>query len=67
MVTIQERNWSYFNVFEALLAELPVGDYSADVGDWASAIAALRDKYEGDYPELFADVHFVLRPHSPCV
>ena len=64
MVTINENKWTYFNVFEALLAELPPGDYSADVGKWASAIADLRDKHEGEYPELFADIHFVLRPHS---
>ena len=64
MVTEREKKWSYFNVLEALLAELPVGDYSADVGEWTNAIARLRDSHEGDYPELFADIHFVLRPRS---
>lgn len=64
MITKSEHNWTYFNVFEALVGTLPVGYYSADVGRWANAIAELRDRYEPAYPELFADIHFVRRPSA---
>lgn len=64
MVTSEGKKWAYFNVLEALLSLLPPGDYPADVGIWADAIAALREKYEDEVPELFSDIHFVLRPKS---
>ena len=61
MTTQSERRWNYFNVLEALVGQLPPGDYTADVGRWTSAIADLRDRYEPEYPLLFCDIHFVRR------
>ncbi len=57
--------WSYFNVLEMLLANLPEGDYKADVGAWANGILKLRERYESKYPELFSQIHFVDRPPAP--
>ena len=60
-----EQNWSYFNVLEALVAKLPPGTYRASVEAWAEALWGLREKFEDQHPELFAQIHFVKRFDRP--
>ena len=46
-------------------------DYSADSGRWSEALLRLRNEHEHDYPGLFDDVGFSVkpgrRPYSPEV
>ena len=62
MSTAAPTGWSYFNVLEAILGACDPGDYVADVGRWTEEVLHLRERYEGRYPELFRELHFVARP-----
>jgi len=62
------RQWSYFNVLEMLVAAMPPGRYTADIGEWTRAIKDLQDHYQEEYPGLFDDIYFIesepLNPYS---
>jgi|SRR3989344_1130576 len=53
---------SPFEFLGALVSALPDIPYNTDSGVWSKAILGLRDKYEGQYPELFREIYFRERP-----
>ena len=65
------RNWSYFNVLEMLVAVMPAGDYTPDIGVWTRVVKRLQEEYKDRCPELLGDVYFIERdpldPYSPEV
>jgi len=70
-VSAEPRRWSYFNVLEMLVAAMPPGKYTADIGQWTRVIRNLEEQYEDKYPDLFDDIYFVerepLNPYSAGV
>jgi hypothetical protein len=59
-------SWSYFNVLEMLIAAMPPGKYTADIGKWTRVVKDLEDQYRDRYPELFRDIYFIERePLNP--
>jgi len=54
-VTRGEKAFAFLAI---LFASLPDMFYTADAGQWATAISDLRNKYEAKYPNLFRHLHF---------
>lgn len=58
--------WSYFNVLEMLVAAMPAGKYTADIGRWNRVVKNLEEEYQDKYPEIFRDIYFIERePLNP--
>jgi len=57
----QTFEWSYFNVLEMLIAAMPPGKYTADIGKWTKVVKRLEEQCEDKYPELFRDIYFIER------
>lgn len=60
MVVSEEmtRGEKAFAFLAILFASLPDLFYSADAGQWATAISGLRNKYGAEHPDLFQHLHF---------
>ncbi len=62
----QAIEWSYFNVLEMLVAAMPPGKYTADIGKWTRVVKRLGEQCQVKYPELFSDIYFIERePLNP--
>lgn len=57
-------NETPFAFLALLAASLPVGQYTADAGRWATAMSGLREDYGDTYPHLFRYFHFRFAPRA---
>lgn len=55
----------YLRLLSLLLLYLPTEHtYTADAGRWSEAIKWLRDTYDDEWPDLFVDLTFSVRPSA---
>lgn len=66
MVTNEEvtRSEKAFAFLAMLFSYLPHTFYTADAGQWATAISNLRSKYGVQYPDLLRHLHFRSAPRG---
>src|SRR5690348_14399005 len=70
--TVSVLNIGPLRLLQAVVAKLPTDrTYTADSGRWAEAVHELANKYSDDWPDLFSEFAFYMRPgarpYSPQV